>query len=323
MSLQRTPPKTTTISLGHTQSETDLNTLQLSDVSFVNMSRNKRQRTNLDTEDEKTEGNGLKEEVMSLLADWKKELDAKLNDMCDKQNSLVTKLSLDIAELKQQTANIKKSNDEIIHSMSFINKQYDEIKATLDNMQKERLEQRRSIEGIERKLHDLQLKSRSSCIEIRNVPQSDKETTGFLTDAVRKIGETTGMALSSSDLRDVYRVPGKSGTTRPIVAEFQTVQMKINTLAAVRNYNNKKAIVEEKLNSQDISIPGKRQPIYVTDHLPASSKKLFHLAREFAKQNSFKFCWYTNGNIFIRKAQGDKQILISSEQTLIELRKNM
>lgn len=71
---------------------------------------------------------------------WKSELDSKLNDICAKQNSLVAKLSTETSELKSQTCLIKKSNDEIITSMYFIIKQYEEIRSGLDYLQKERLE---------------------------------------------------------------------------------------------------------------------------------------------------------------------------------------
>lgn len=321
MSLQRTPPRTA--SLGLTQSESALNTLEQAESSFVNINRNKRQRTDLHTSIELDDNKGLKEEVLGLLTEWKTEFDVKLNEICDKQHSLFTKLSSEISDLKQKTEKIKSSNDEIVNSMAFVNKQYEDIKSGLEYLQKERLEQRRCIESLERKIQDLQIKSRSSTIEIRNIPQTEKETSDYLTDTVRKIGHAVGTHISESDLRDVYRIPGKPGTARPIVAEFQTVRMKINTLAAVRDFNNKKASVEDKINTQLISISGKRQPIYVAEHLPPSSKKLFYLSREFAKKNAYRFCWLSNGNIFLRKAQGEKQILITSEQSLEDLRKSM
>lgn len=64
---------------------------------------------------------------------------------------------------------------------------------------------------------------------------------------------------------------------------------------------------------------GDRRPIYVAEYLPPSSRRLFFAAREFAKLKEFKFCWTNNGNVFLRKNEGDKQILIKTEQTLREL----
>ncbi|CAB3241401.1 unnamed protein product [Arctia plantaginis] len=322
MSTQRTPPKLSTTAVGHTQSESDLNALQQCDVSFVNITRNKRPRTEL-APSPASDSHGQKHDIMELLTNWKTELDTKLNDMFIKQNTLISKLSTDISELKLQNYKIQKSNDEIVQSMEFINNQYEELKSGLTTLQKERLEQRLCIEKLERNIQDLQLKSRSSSIEIRNVPQVDKETTSDLAKTICVIGDTVGSVITPSDLRDIYRLPSKPGSTRPIVAEFQTVQMKQKTIAAVRDFNNSKKTVEEKLNTGLINISGKRQPVYVADHLPASAKKLFYLSREFAKQNAFKFCWTVNGNVFLRKEEGNKQILISSEQCLHDLRNKL
>lgn len=319
MSLQRTPPKTPSTPIEHTLSESDLNLI--SEVSYVNTSRNTRCRSNkTQMQSPRTYEVDLKDEITKMFKNFKTELDAKLNDICDKQNLLITKLSTDICELKIQTTKIQTSNDEIVQSMSFINNQYEELKMGLENLHKERAEQRKCIENIEKKVQDLQLKSRSSCIEIRNITPSEKETSSDLINTVCTIGKVVGTTVTPTDFRDIYRIPGKPGLTRPIVAEFQSVQMKHKTLSAVRDFNNSRKAVVDKLNTELIGIPGKKQAVYIADHLPASLKKLFFQSREFAKQHGYQFCWTSNGNIFIRKAHGEKQIIISSEQSLMDLK---
>lgn len=319
MSLQRTPPATPNTPVGHSQSESDLNALQLSDCSFTNINRNKRPRTE---QSPNNCDNDLKQEVMELLKSWKTEFYTKINEVCSKQDLLSSKLTTEIAELKIQTTKIQKSNDSIATSMEFFNKKYEEIVSGLDKLQKERQENRHCLEKLERKVQDLQLRSRSSCIEIRNMPVKDKETTDYLTETICTIGQTVGTSITLSDIRDIYRQPGKPGSTRPVVAEFHTVQTKLNMLSSVRKFNTSKKTVHEKLNSEHINIPGTRQPIFVADYLPPSSKKLFHLSREFAKQNGYSYCWSSNGNVYLRKVQGEKQILISSEKCLQDLKKN-
>lgn len=109
-----------------------------------------------------------------------------------KQNLLVSKLTTEISELKTQNSKIQKTNDEIVTSMAFIHKQYEDIKSGLDKLQIEWQEHRHCLEKMERKVQDLQLKSRSSCIEIRNIPVKDKDTTGNLTETICIIGQTFG-----------------------------------------------------------------------------------------------------------------------------------
>lgn len=102
--------------------------------------------------------------------------------------------------------------------------------------------------------------------------------------------------------------------TRPIVAEFLTVQMKQNAVSAVRDYNKNKPAVKYKLNIDHLSIAGKRQAIYVANHqliTIASTKKLFFQSREFPKNNGYQYCWTTNDNVFIRKVDRDNLMLVN------------
>lgn len=143
-----------------------------------------------------------------------------------------------------------------------------------------------------------------------------------LINSVAKIGEAVGVPLLKSELRDIYRLPGKSyGTSpRPIVAEFTTMPTKQAFLAAARAYNRGKG-KDDILNTATIGVPGERLPVYVVEHLPTSSKKLFHLSREFAKKNGYKYCWISNGNIFLRKQEGEKQVFVKSEECLVTISK--
>lgn len=319
--LQRTPPQTTNITLAQTQSEPDISSaIEISD--YVT-SRNKRPR-----HEHSPRG---QQDVEDLLANWKRDQDTRITKMLEDQTTFMSKLVTDISEIKAQNTKIQasnaeicKTNAEIERSMSFINQQFEDLKKEVEDLKKERQEQRGYIESLERKILDLQYKSRSSGIEIRNVPQSDGETTAGLIKTVCNIGQLGGISISETEVRDIYRLPGKNTkgmaapTTRPIIAEFTTVQTKHNVLSAIRSYNNKKS-KDNKLNTELIGIPGKRQAVYVDEQLSSSSKKLFYLAREFAKKNGYSFCWVSNGNIFLRKQTGDKQLLINSEKCLLDL----
>lgn len=94
------------------------------------------------------------------------------------------------------------------------------------------MEQRSYIENLEKKLQDIQYKSRSSGIEIRNIPQVQSETNSSLVKTVCKIGEVVGVSIPETEFRDIYRLPGKSAapsTSRPLIAEFTSVQTKTSS----------------------------------------------------------------------------------------------
>lgn len=144
------------------------------------------------------------------------------------------------------------------------------------------------------------------------------ESASDLSMIISKVGAAVDMTLNNTELRDAYRLPGKPGTVKPIIAEFVNVQVKNKLITSVRDFN-KTHPNDDRLNTKCIGLPGDRRPVYVAEYLPATSRKLFYEAREFAKQKGYKFCWTANGNIFLRKTEGVKQVLVKSVETLRNL----
>ncbi|CAB3248145.1 unnamed protein product [Arctia plantaginis] len=328
--VQRTPTKNRQAPTNlHTQSEPDINSALLLSQN-VNTSRHKRPRA---------EGSPQSSQSLNLqnlqetLSNWKSEQDAHISELLETQSTLITKLASDIGEIMNQNTHIKNSNAEIsrqntelVQTISFLNDKFEDMKKELEGLKKERSEHNMYIQNLEQKMHDLQCKSRSSSIEIRNIPQEEGETSTKLITAVSRIGEALGVPLPESALRDTYRLPGKStGTsnTRPLIVEFSSVLLKQKVLSAVRSLNKNKDTVNNTLNTSVIGIGNERRPIYITEQLLPSQRKLFYQAREFAKRNDFKFCWITNGNIYLRKKEGDNHFLINSINRLHELTNKM
>ncbi|XP_047039698.1 uncharacterized protein LOC124644411 [Helicoverpa zea] len=324
--VQRTPPKTTksqntNLSQSQTQSEPDINSaLMMSD--YVNTNRNNKRPRQDNSPRSSQESHINPEQRKDNQSDT-------ITKLLRDQTEIISKLSTDIGEIKTQNSQIhssnvelRKSNEEIVKSMVFINKQFEDLKKEVEDLRKERQEQKQYIEQLESKVLDLQYKSRSSGIEIRNIPLLSKESSASLLNTVCSIGETVGIDISETEVRDIYRIPGKPSahdTIRPIIAEFSSVQKKEVFVSAVRSFNKNKN-KDEKLNTSIIGIPGESQPVYVAEHLPPNTKKLFYMARNFAKNNAYKYCWISNGNIFLRKLEGDKQILIRTEKCLNDVK---
>lgn len=318
--VRRSPPpalekKKTKVSIDNSSSAPDVTeAVSGIDRGFVNTMSRSRMPSSADQESLLNE---LKLEINDLTSSWKIDHSA-LSKLVSDQTALITRLTSDMAELKIQNINIQKSNSEIEKSIMFITEQYEDIKSQNKILQEHLKRNRVYTESLEKKIQDIQHKSRSSSIEIRNVPNCEKETSSDLISIVTSVGNAVHFPVSSTDIRDIYRRSGKPGTTGPIIAEFSTVQRKIDLLSSVRTFNSKQQ-KDSKLNTGHIGVQGKNQPIYVDEHLLGSVRALFYQARVFARQNNYKFCWTSNGNIFIRKQPGDKQILVSTEATLRDI----
>lgn len=319
--MQRSPPsKTSNVNITQALSDSDIPQMISSspiddDVNITTRHPYKRPRPCCSPGAELLK---FKKEIHEMLKNWKTDQEAYLTKLCAEQSSSLTKLASDMVELKLQNQAIQKSNTEIEKNISFISQQYDDMLKQVESLQKENLTYKKSLLNLETKIQDLQRISRSSSIEIRNVPSVENEASSDLTAIITKVGSVFDLKINNSDLRDVYRLPGKPDSIRPIIAEFSNVQCKNQLLTAARNFN-KTHKGDDRLNTRRIGLNGERRPIFISEHLPASSRKLFFTAKEFAKLNKYDFCWSSNGNIFLRKVTGEKQILIRSEQTLKDL----
>lgn len=317
MPLQRSPtPSGPTMSF-QVQSEPDIPSKigQEFESSFVSV-RNKRLRTESSKDDDRFEE--FKNEIKTLLISWKTEQDSVLTSWKSEQDSVLKKIVSDISEVKVKCSDIQKCYQEFEKSLEFINGQYEEMQTRIKKLEMDKKENRDCIALLETKIRELQRMSRSATIDIRNIPQSDKETTADLTKIVCGVGNALKINLQPGDLRDIYRGPGKPGSNRTIIVDFHKVQTKYDLLTSVRNYNRSRRPAE-KLNTRIIGLTSDRTPVYIDEHLSTSTKKLFFEARTYAKNNGYNFCWTSNSRVFLRKEQGSKQIHIKTEQCLRDL----
>lgn len=325
--LQRSPPAPPTTpsvftsedgKLVQVASDSDI-PQSLSSTPFGNVntsSRHKRPHKEVSPTNELQE---FKHEILEMLTAWKKDQEANLKTFLNDQSSSMSKLVAEISQVKSQNSDIQKTSLEIEKTVGFINQQYDDMIKQIEDLQKEKQGYRQTIQMLEAKIQDLQVSTRSSTVEIRNVaPTKENESMAELVDVIGKLGTVVNVPINPTHIRDIYRLPGKSGSIKPIVTEFSSVQTKLQFLKSVREFN-KKYPKDERLSTLNIGMHGDRRPIYIAEFLPPSSRRLFFAARECAKLKGYKFCWTNNGNVFMRKTEGAKQILIKNEQMLGEL----
>ncbi|KAJ8704353.1 hypothetical protein PYW08_013077 [Mythimna loreyi] len=320
--------------MDQTKSEPDI-AQALNEPEFININSrntNKRQRLNqpprvIDPLDQFEQfKQDFKSDIKEMLLSWKAEQDANVEKQFLAQKELIGKLVSEVSELKLQNMQIQntgtviqETNIEIKKSIEFLSSKYDDLQKEIKRLQQENIEYKKHAESLELAVRDLQYKSRSSSIEVRNVPIQEMESSADLTKIVTAIANLVNLPLTPSHFRDIYRITGNRGTSKPIIAEFTNVQTKIDLISKIRTYNNKKTNREDKLNTELIGISGQKQAVFVDEHLSNTNKKLFYQAREFARLRKYAFCWTSNGNVFIRKQAGDKQILVKSETTLREI----
>lgn len=299
MPLNRTPPATPSsalpplsTSMQHSGSEPALNTMK------VGENKSKTGKRKFQGEDE----NALRAvmaEVRIMLSAFTKEQDAKFCTLFDT-----------ITEIKEQS-------NKVTSAVEFLSERYDQMHNQIKCLENERKEFRTQIETLEHRLETMERRMRSTCIEVRNIPKTKQiESKQELSDIIKKIGASLNINIQDPDIKDIYRTPNKNGTNQPLLVEFVSAISKEKIVAGAKTYSKQNG---SKLTTSQVKIEGPATPIYISEALTYKGKKIHFLARDFARNNNYKFCWTSHGNIFLRMKEGSPQIRIDSENDLARL----
>ncbi|KAJ8714482.1 hypothetical protein PYW07_002707 [Mythimna separata] len=221
-------------------------------------------------------------------------------------------------DLMEKIDSIIVQNSELKHSVEVMSSKYDEFLRRVATLEAERIEDKKKIQLLEEKLEQMERKTRSTGIEIRNIPKTDGETKEDLCSLVLNMGTSLNIDVKSSNIKDIYRLKSKDNS-HPIIVDFTTVVTKEKVMGGVKKFNKSKA-KEAKLNTNHLKINGPLAPVYVAECLTYRAQKLFYIARAFQRSHGYQFCWTANGVVYLRKKVNDPQIRITSEADVEKLK---
>jgi hypothetical protein len=323
---QRTPPKSPKVS--GSRSESDLSTVIIgvpeSDTNIT--TRYKRQRKETSSPQKSSSPtfsytNDLRLDLLNMLTGWKEDQERRLSEWKSSLDDTLSELVKEVSHLKMECLEIKKSNAEVEKGMEFMNKTQEEISNKVKEIEKDKNSNSDAIKNLETQIQDLHFQTRHATLEIRNIPCTVNENFDNLLSTVSKIGTALEFTIHPGDIRDIYRLPGKPGVPRPIVAEFACVLTKNEFQSRIRKFNKDKA-ASEKLNTTTIGLQGEKKPVYIDEYLAPSRRKLMFETRLLAKKFNYS-CWHSNGRIFLRIEPNSKPIVVLSEKCLTGLTKTV
>lgn len=227
-------------------------------------------------------------------------------------------------ELQATVNNLKEQNEVLTKSVETMSSKYDEFLNKITKLEKERKEDKKVIHYLEEKIELLEDKienfergQKSSGIEIRNMPIQKQETKDDLSKLVIDLGKAIKVDIQTSNIRDIFRIKGKSGTINPIIVDFASVITKEKYVLGVKKYN--KLHDDNKLSTAALQMEGPVKPIYVAESLTAKTRRLFFLARDFCNTNDYDYCWTSHGRVYLRKKEGTPAVRLVHESELMEL----
>lgn len=242
------------------------------------------------------------------LAKFMSEMKGLFSDFKEQQEQKLNKIYSTIEEIKLQNTDIRTSID-------FLSGKYECITMEIDALKKEVARNQDYIITMQDKLEKIERSSRSTCLEIRNIPFGKSETKTILSKTVTDIVKVLNLKMETQDIKDIFRIKTKNPENKTIIVELSSVIMKERILNAYKKFNK----TNGKLNTTSLRIPGPPKPVFLSENLTAKMKRLFYLARDFAKSNDYSYCWSTGGKIFIRKKEGAPLHWIKEETDLQKL----
>lgn len=220
------------------------------------------------------------------------------------------------ASIQSTMGDITAQNTTILQSITFMSQQYDDMVIKIENLESDRKLDSCHIKELEEKVENLERMLYSTKIEIKNIPKKLGECTEDLYKVATDIASVLELPLQRHEVKDIFRT-GKTDSMSSIVVDFVSVITKQNIIKKTRHFNNNNK--QNKLNTTHLKMEGPGKPIYLSEKLTPKNQRLYYLARNFAKDNEYKYCWTSYGKVYLRQDNGRKPILINCEEDLSNL----
>lgn len=240
---------------------------------------------------------------------------------------VLTEMKQEFKELRKDFTDFKATIDYCANKIDDFSKQIHEMDKKMKKVEKNENDIfviKSALREVQKKLNDIEHTNKSCNIEIRGIPEKNNEN---LLEIIDEIGATVKLDRADLEVNNFYRIrrdPKISNDVaphervRPIIVKFNKQLKRDNFLAAVKTFNMKHKLKEDKLNTTHLKkfSTQKKEPIFISEHLTTHEKNILRLTKRFAKDHQFAFVWTRNGRCFLRKSFTSKIIVISHEDQL-------
>lgn len=217
---------------------------------------------------------------------------------------------------KEFTDHLKKYSDWINdygNQMKELSLNIAKLMQDLEETRQENLNLKKTNDMLMKQVNSLEQASRDKIVEIHGIPYKEKEQ---VIDIVKLVAGAIAFDFKAEMVDTCYRLRtvGVPLSDRPagIVVRFVRRLDKEHFIDLRRKKRN--------LNTRDLGfMEGNAAVVYINDSLSPERRKLFNAARSVKRDKQYTFLWVKNGKIFMRKNQGDRFVVIESQDDLNRL----
>lgn len=215
------------------------------------------------------------------LADTAAEIKS-LSNKLDQNNKKITSLENQLIAKDKQMENLEKK-------FQSLEDKYNEMVTTRSGVGEGNEETAGVIDQLRSELVQLQQRSRIKNIELQNVPQQPEEDIEAI---VIKAAQILGVNVTEQNIESAHRLPKVKNKHPPIIVQFNSRKIKEDFLK-----KRKKTMTQDNLIGN-----GNGDLIYVKENLCKFYRNLeMETRKKFKKEREWKFVWYKNYSINIRR----------------------
>lgn len=244
------------------------------------------------------------------------------SETCDKNKKQKTsnKNTLDMPHSSMDMNNLVSVVTNIQESLEFMNKQFEEFRKDnlelrkclnmLTIVQTENKNMKTEISNLKYKVNKMELLELQNNVVISGVPVQNGDEK--IEEIVSKVGKAVNCSIISSHIQKCYRKLTNRNNSI-IVVQFKNKSKRDELLTKRKEGGN--------LFLQAIDLPGEKSnnQIYISEHRTPHSNQLFNEAMDLKKKKEFKYVWFKDGAILVRKDEKSKVMEVKGEEDIKKL----
>lgn len=238
-----------------------------------------------------------------LICEFKRMFESLRSD----QETKFIALSTSINTLIEQNTEIKKS-------MEIMSSQYNTLVDKVATLESDNQHYKSHIKSLEAKIDMLERDSKSTSVELRNIPRLEQENKESLSQVVKTLASVIGSVpeLQYSEIREIFRMKNQA-----ILVNFTTSSRKENLVQRFKEFNKeKRQSSKSPIDTSTLTLPGPKKSIYLSEALTMKARRIFYLTRELAKDRKIAATWTSFGKVYIRKDEGQPPIRVTEESEI-------
>lgn len=287
------------------------------DLEKNNTHRLKQPRMNTSEQDQDSVSTADGEMNISLN-DLRRLIKSDILEAANKTNARIDEMSV---EIKQSVSRLESEMECIKTSQQYISDEFDGMKDIISQHKHEICSLQKDVTSIKSDCVTTHQHVEELNYELNVLRQANFEGHMLISNVIKVAQEDLGELLRNMfsllninyDPEGILSVGRLSSSNQngiqPILVRFASILTKDKLMRAAR---------ERPICCDEIGL-GVKQRIFFNHRLTPANQRLLAAARKFKREHSFKFVWFTNGEIFLRKDEDCRAIKISDVRDLCGL----